>query len=255
MAARRRREPRAGRRRGCGAGRGAAGARVRTRAGPRRPSPPPRESAPGERLRLGCPAGWAQEGARTTPRAPRAWFPGPRGGRREGGMSRRGGPGVTPLRKICRSGPQPRLESSGPAALSHGLHPRPWELGGDPPHPDTEVLARILRPQGGQRSHPPQPSPRQPTPTKKAALAFIRSVGTLCFSRGPPPWHGGRGGDGERGNPGEHPGGGVVPHLLPSSPSFSWGAPPGSSTHVWGRQERVGGGAGVRGPWWVGVGL
>lgn len=70
VAARRRREPRAGRRRGCGAGRGAAGARVRTRAGPRRPSPPPRESAPGERVRLGCPAGWAQEGARARPRAP-----------------------------------------------------------------------------------------------------------------------------------------------------------------------------------------
>lgn len=58
------------------------------------------------RRRSGRRPGGAQAPAHTAPR-PGAWFPGPRGGRWEGGMSRREGPTVTFLRKICWSGPQP----------------------------------------------------------------------------------------------------------------------------------------------------
>lgn len=150
---------------------------------------------------------------------PRAWFPGPRGGRWEGGMSRREGLRVTFLRKICRSGPQPRPESSGCATLSHATPPPPTpELGGPPPPP---VLPRGPGQSGtGEGSDFPPESPSQDslTPMWKEALALFALWGHYSIHRPSEV------GDGGGGNPSEHPGGGHGPHLL-TLPHLFRGAP------------------------------
>lgn len=180
----------------------------------------------------------ARARAITTPR-PRAWFPGPRGGRRERGLSRREGPRVTFLRKICRSGPQPRPESSDSAALSHGLQPPapllgPWR--GDPP-PTKLKPCPGLSFRGSQGESDPPPPPDSVTSTWKEALAlFALWERCLLFGSQAPPRHGvgaGRGwgvvhADG-CGNPREHRGGASSPPMSPF-PIFPMGSP---STSIW----------------------
>lgn len=147
----------------------------------------------------------ARARAITSPR-PGAWFPGPRGERRERGLSRREGTRVTFLRKICRSGPQPRPESSDSAALSHGLQPPapllgPWR--GDPP-PQPNSSPAQGSPSGGVRERAipatPPPSRDSVTTTWKEALALF-ALWERCslFGLQAPPRHGvgagrGRGG-------------------------------------------------------------
>ena len=143
-------------------------------------------------------------------------------------MSQREGPRVIFLRKICRSGPQPRPESSGSRCIESWPPPPPLRAWREPPPPRLaprrEVLPRVVLPQGvWAESDPcPHPIPRQPDSHWERSLGFICTLGTLFRSQSPP-GHGARG-DG-RGNPSELPGGGVIPIYFALPPIFSVGSP------------------------------
>lgn len=151
-------------------------------------------------------------------------------------MSQREGPRVIFLRKICRSGPQPRPESSGSRCIESWPPPPPLRAWRDPPPPPASLPAvkscpGSSFPRGfGPRAIPALiPSQDSQTRTGKEALALF-ALWERCSVHSPLRGTG-RGVMGVE-IPASSLEGASSPSISLFPPSFPWAPPPGSSTKV-----------------------